>query len=65
MLKPGDKDFDWSSEEGKQATARLNRFLEHVDKLTGCKREAIPLGVGEDGEPFGVIVWRKPETHAK
>ncbi|HEV2522594.1 MAG TPA: hypothetical protein VGT24_09450 [Candidatus Acidoferrales bacterium] len=53
---------DWSSEEGKQAEERLNHFLEHMDKAApeGSKRTAVPLGTDENGEPFGVIVWRKP-----
>jgi hypothetical protein len=56
------EDFDWNSEEGKQATARLNHFLEQMDKAApeGFKRTAVPLGTDENGEPFGVIVWRKP-----
>jgi hypothetical protein len=56
------RDLDWNSEEGKQATARLNHFLEHMDKAApeGFRRTAVPLGIGEDGEPFGIIVGRKP-----
>lgn len=61
VQNPDGSDFDWNSEEGKQATARLDRFLEHVDKTApeGYVRTAVPLGIGEDGEPFGFIVWRK------
>ncbi len=58
-----DKDnFDWNSEEGKQATARLDSLLRHIDKSApeGAVRTAVPLGTDENGEPFGVIVWRKP-----
>jgi hypothetical protein len=56
------EDFDWNGEEGKQATALLNHFLEHIDKTVpeGFKRTAVPLGIDENGEPFGVICWRKP-----
>lgn len=63
MLKPEDPNFDWNSEEGKQATARLNSFLKHIGKTApeGFKREAVPLGTDADGEVFGVIVWRKHE----
>lgn len=60
-MKDFGKDFDWNSEEGKQATARLNSFLEHIDKTApeGSVRTAVPLGTDENGEAFGVIVWRK------
>ena len=52
---------DWNSEEGKRATARLNHFLDNMDKSVpeGFKRTAVPLGIDENGEPFGIIVWRK------
>jgi len=52
---------DWNSEEGKQATARLNHFLVHVDKTVpeGFKRTAVPLGTDENGELFGIMVWKK------
>ena len=54
--------IDWNSAEGKQATERLNNFLRNIDKTApeGFKREAVPLGKDESGEPFGIIVWRKP-----
>jgi len=54
--------FDWESTEGKQATARLNDFLEHIDKTApeGSVRTAVSFGTDENGEPFGIIVWRKP-----
>jgi hypothetical protein len=54
--------FDWNSEEGKQATECLNSFLRHIDKTEpeDSKRVAVPLGKDEHGEPFGFIVWRKP-----
>jgi len=56
------KQIEWQSDEGKQATARLNHFLKHMDKAaTGSElRTAVPLGTDENGEPFGIIVWRKP-----
>jgi hypothetical protein len=62
MQDTDSKDVDWNSEEGKQATERLNRFLEHIDKTApeGCVRTAVPLGKDEDGEAFGIITWRKP-----
>lgn len=58
---------DWNSEEGKQATARLNALLDAADKSApeGFKRTAVPLGTDENGEPFGIIVWRKPDVRAK
>jgi hypothetical protein len=54
--------IDWNSEEGKQATARLDSLLRHIDKSVpeGAVRTAVPLGKDENGEPFGFIVWRKP-----
>jgi len=57
-----DRPVDWNSEEGKQATARLNHFLDNMDKTMpeGEVRTPIPLGVDENGEPFGIIVWSKP-----
>ncbi len=56
------KDFDWNSEEGKQATARLDSLLRHIDKSApeGAVRTAVPLGKDENGEVFGFITWRKP-----
>ncbi len=52
---------DWNSEEGKQATARLNSFVEHMGKSApeGSKKVAIPLGTDENGQPFGIITWSK------
>jgi hypothetical protein len=49
-------------EEGKQATQQLNHFLEHIDKTApeGYVRTAVPLSTDENGEPFGIITWRKP-----
>ena len=55
--------FDWNSEEGKQATARLNSLVRHIDKSAaqdGLVRKVVPLGTDENGEPFGFICWRKP-----
>jgi hypothetical protein len=54
--------IDWNSAEGKQATERLNNFIRNIDKSVpeGHVRTAVPLGVDESGEPFGIIVWRKP-----
>ena len=62
MQDADSRNIDWNSEEGKQATERLNRFLEHIDKTApeGCVRTAVPLGTDESGEPFGIITWRKP-----
>lgn len=56
------ENIDWSSAEGKQATERLKSFLANMDKSApeGAVRTAVPLGTDENGEPFGVIVWRKP-----
>jgi hypothetical protein len=61
-MRDDTKQIDWRSDEGKQATAGLNRFLEHIDKTApeGSKRVAVPLGKDENGEPFGIIAWRKP-----
>jgi hypothetical protein len=58
-MKPDDPNFDWSSEEGKEATARLNNFLQHIDKSApeGFVRTAVSLGKDEDGETFGLIIW--------
>jgi hypothetical protein len=55
------REIDWNSEEGKQATARLNQFLQHIDKTApeGSMRTAVPFGTDENGEPFGIVVWRK------
>jgi len=57
-----DRPVDWNSEEGNQATACLNHFLDNMDKTMpeGFKRTPVPLGTDETGEQFGVIVWRKP-----
>jgi|HubBroStandDraft_6_1064221.scaffolds.fasta_scaffold650083_3 hypothetical protein len=57
-----EKQIDWNSDEGKQATARLNHFLDHIGKSApeGAVRTAVPLGTDENGKPFGVITWRKP-----
>lgn len=62
MQENGSAEFDWNSEEGKQATQRLKSFLRHIDKSVpeGSVRTAVPLGTDENGEPFGIIVWRKP-----
>lgn len=62
MQDTDSKKMDWSSGEGKQATERLNHFLEHIDKSApeGCVRTAVTLGTDENGEPFGFFVWRKP-----
>jgi hypothetical protein len=39
--------------------AQLERFLAVMDKAApGSVRTAIPLGIDEDGEPFGLICWR-------
>jgi hypothetical protein len=61
-MKPDDPNFDWNSDEGKQATVRLNSFVQHIDKSMqeGFVRTAVPLGTDENGEPFGMIAWRKP-----
>jgi hypothetical protein len=56
-------DVDWASEEGKQATERLNRFLEHVDKTEakdGNVRKVVSLGRGDDGQELKIIAWGKP-----
>jgi hypothetical protein len=57
-----DREMDWNSEEGKQATARLDGFLEHIDKTApeGSKRVTVPLGKDENGDVFGIISWGKP-----
>jgi hypothetical protein len=62
MQDTDSRDIDWNSEEGKQATARLNSFLKHIDKTApeGCVRTAVQLGTDENSEPFGFFVWRKP-----
>ncbi len=63
MQDTDSKDIDWSSDEGKQATARLNHLLKHIDKSAaqdGLVRTAVPLGTDENGEPFGLFVWSKP-----
>jgi hypothetical protein len=62
MQETDSKDINWSGDQGKQATARLNRFLEHIDKTApeGYVRTAVPLGTDENGEPFGIITWGKP-----
>jgi hypothetical protein len=55
--------MDWDSPEGKEANERLNSLLAHIDKVAareGQVRTPIPLGKDESGEPFGIIVWRKP-----
>lgn len=56
------KQIDWQSDEGEQATERLNSFLRNIDKTApeGHVRTAVPLGTDENGEPFGIIVWGKP-----
>jgi len=68
MPQTDGRDFDWDSEEGKQATARLNRLLQRMDETArkGSVRAAVPLGISverildENGEVFGFIAWRKP-----
>ena len=57
------RDIDWNSEEGKQATERLNSVLRHIDNSAaeeGLVRTVIPLGEDENGQPFGIIAWGKP-----
>ena len=57
------ENFDWNSEEGKQATERWNSFVRNVDKAAaqdGLVRKVIPLGDDENGQPFGIIAWGKP-----
>jgi hypothetical protein len=56
------KEFYWASEEGKQATERLNSLLRQMDKTApeGSVRTAVPLGTDENGEVFGIIAWRRP-----
>jgi hypothetical protein len=54
---------DWASPEGKEANERLKNLLACIDKvaaLEGQVRTPVPLGTDENGEPFGIIVWRKP-----
>lgn len=54
---------DWDSPEGKEANERLSRLLAHIDKEAareGQVRTPVQLGTDESGEPFGIIVWRKP-----
>lgn len=60
MTQP-DNEFDWASEEGKRATARLNGLLRRMDQDApeGAVRTAVPLGTDENGEVFGFIAWRK------
>ena len=62
MQDTDSRDIDWNSDEGKQATERLNHFLKHIDKTApeGYVRTAVPHGTDENGEPFGFVVWRKP-----
>lgn len=61
-MEPGDSNFDWNGEEGKQATVRLNRFLEHIDKTSapeGLVRSVVTIGTTDDGQPLRIICWRK------
>jgi len=54
--------FDWNSEEGKQATERLNSFLRNFDKGSaqdGLVRKVIPIGT-DDGQELKIIAWGKP-----
>jgi hypothetical protein len=63
VREKGSRKVDWTSDEGKQATERLNHFLKHIDKTVapeGYVRTPVPLGTDENGEPFGIIVWKKP-----
>jgi hypothetical protein len=58
-----EKQVDWNSDEGKQATERLNSFLRNIDKTSaqeGLVRKVVPLGKDENGELFGFITWGKP-----
>lgn len=55
--------FDWNSEEGKQATARLNSLVRHIDKTEakdGNVRKVVSLGRDDDGQELKVIAWGKP-----
>jgi hypothetical protein len=55
--------FDWKSEEGRQATERLNSFLRHIDKTAaqdGLVRKVVPIGTDDDGQELKIITWGKP-----
>jgi len=54
--------IDWNSEEGKQATERLNSFIRNIDKSVpeGHVRKFVPLGTSDNGEPLWMISWGKP-----
>jgi hypothetical protein len=57
------KDIDWNSEEGKQATERLNSFLRHIDRTAardGHVRKVVPIGTDDDGQELKIITWGKP-----
>jgi hypothetical protein len=62
VQNPDGSDFDWNSPEGKQATERLNRFLENVDKTApeGYVRKVVPIGTDDDGQELKIITWGKP-----
>ena len=50
-----------STEEKQPAWEQLEHFLEVMDKSApeGSKRVAVPLGEDQEGEQFGIIVWRE------
>jgi hypothetical protein len=58
MMEQVDMGFDWQSQEGKQATARLNSLLEHIDK--DAAREGLVRKVIRDGETVVCVTWGKP-----
>jgi hypothetical protein len=55
-------EVDWNSEEGKQATARLDSLLRHIDKSApaGHVRKVVPIGKDDDGQELKIITWGKP-----
>jgi hypothetical protein len=57
------REIDWNSEEGKQATARLSSFLRNIDKgaaQEGLVRKVVPIGTDDDGHELKIITWGKP-----
>lgn len=62
-MKPDDPNFNWDSEEGKQATARWKSFLRNIDEgaaAEGLVRKVVTLGKDDNGEELKIMTWEKP-----
>ena len=55
--------FDWNSDEGKQAKERWDSLLRNIDKTAakdGHVRKVVPIGTDDDGQELKIITWGKP-----